>query len=516
MPGDEWYKLGNAANFINVSTIEFREYQFNIIKKIFEGRNTIVILPTGLGKTLIGAFAIANALANGKRALFLAPTKPLSEQHFSTLSSTLKIDPNDILLLTGSLNRKARAQAEARAKVIVATPQTVANDLKSAAFSMQDFGVAIFDECHRAVGRYAYTYVSGECTAHGVQIVGLTASPGGNKEKISKLLNALSIEDIEVRTSADKDVVGYVLPKYVHIVSVEKSALIGRIAALLEPLIQASLTSLNKMGLLYVKRFQNIPKGRLIALGDEIMKIKAQNFRFGAFASYIKLLNLLHAYDLLQTEGLYPFVDYLNRLGTREKKSKALISLLSERNIAIAKSMAESAMRSGIEHPKTEALLNQLAAYRGKSTIVFAQYRSTIKMLVDLLLKKGFAARAFVGKREGVTQEAQKQTIADFREKKFDVLVASSIGEEGLDIPAVDLVIFYEPIPNEIRNIQRRGRAGRVRAGDIVVLTTNDTKDMTYLFVSMQRERKMLYIINKLKEEMEERRIARASGQMRL
>ncbi|MEM3281915.1 MAG: helicase-related protein, partial [Candidatus Micrarchaeaceae archaeon] len=126
------------------------------------------------------------------------------------------------------------------------------------------------------------------------------------------------------------------------------------------------------------------------------------------------------------------------------------------------------------------------------------------------------AARAFVGKREGVTQEAQKQTIADFREKKFDVLVASSIGEEGLDIPAVDLVIFYEPIPNEIRNIQRRGRAGRVRAGDIVVLTTNDTKDMTYLFVSMQRERKMLYIINKLKEEMEERRIARASGQMRL
>ncbi|MEM4066000.1 MAG: helicase-related protein, partial [Candidatus Micrarchaeaceae archaeon] len=115
-----------------------------------------------------------------------------------------------------------------------------------------------------------------------------------------------------------------------------------------------------------------------------------------------------------------------------------------------------------------------------------------------------------------VTQEAQKQTIADFREKKFDVLVASSIGEEGLDIPAVDLVIFYEPIPNEIRNIQRRGRAGRVRAGDIVVLTTNDTKDMTYLFVSMQRERKMLYIINKLKEEMEERRIARASGQMRL
>ncbi|MEM3255109.1 MAG: helicase-related protein [Candidatus Micrarchaeaceae archaeon] len=516
MPNEEWYKLGSAANFINVDAIDFREYQFNIIRKIYEGRNTIVILPTGLGKTLIGIFAIAKALAEGKRALFLAPTKPLSEQHFSTLTSTLKLEPNEILLLTGSISRKERSDRELTAKVIVATPQTVANDLKRAAFSMHDFGVAVFDECHRAVGRYAYTYVANECTINGVQIVGLTASPGGNKEKISKLLDALSIEEIEVRTSTDKDVINYVMPKYVHVVSVEKSELINRIAALLEPMIQESLASLNKMGLLYVKRFQNIPKGRLIALGDEIMKIKAQNFRFGAFTSYIKLLNLLHAYDLIQTEGFYPFVDYLNRLGAREKKSRALLSLLNEKNLVIAKAMAENAIRSGIEHPKTAALLKQLASYRGKSAIVFAQYRSTIKMLVDILTKNGFAARAFVGKKEGVTQEAQKQTISDFREKKFDVLVASSIGEEGLDIPSVDLVVFYEPIPNEIRNIQRRGRAGRVRAGDIVVLTTSETKDMVYLFVSMQRERKMLYIINRLKAEMEERRISRESGQKRL
>ncbi|MEM3296900.1 MAG: DEAD/DEAH box helicase, partial [Candidatus Micrarchaeaceae archaeon] len=97
MPNEEWYKLGSAANFINVDAIDFREYQFNIIRKIYEGRNTIVILPTGLGKTLIGIFAIAKALAEGKRALFLAPTKPLSEQHFSTLTSTLKLEPNEIL-----------------------------------------------------------------------------------------------------------------------------------------------------------------------------------------------------------------------------------------------------------------------------------------------------------------------------------------------------------------------------------------------------------------------------------
>ena len=46
-------------------------------------------------------------------------------------------------------------------------------------------------------------------------------------------------------------------------------------------------------------------------------------------------------------------------------------------------------------------------------------------------------------------------------------LVATSIAEEGLDIPEVDLVVFYEPIPSEIRYIQRRGRTGRKTAGNV-------------------------------------------------
>jgi len=78
----------------------------------------------------------------------------------------------------------------------------------------------------------------------------------------------------------------------------------------------------------------------------------------------------------------------------------------------------------------------------------------------------------------------QKQIIEDFRSGKFNILVASSIGEEGLDIPSVDVVVFYEPIPNEIRNIQRRGRTGRFRTGEIYILVTKATKDEVYFFVS--------------------------------
>ncbi|MDE1850828.1 MAG: hypothetical protein KGH54_03480, partial [Candidatus Micrarchaeota archaeon] len=153
-------------------------------------------------------------------------------------------------------------------------------------------------------------------------------------------------------------------------------------------------------------------------------------------------------------------------------------------------------------HPKAFTLLGILKENNAKSAIVFVQYRSTIKMIAGLLNANGISARAFVGKKGGITQEQQKMTISDFRNGKFRVLVSSSIGEEGLDIPTVDLVVFYEPIASEIRNIQRRGRTGRLYSGDVYLLVTRGTKDQIYLLVSRQRERKMLEAVSKLKGEL--------------
>jgi Fanconi anemia group M protein len=495
---NRWYEL-EGSNLIRLDGLTFREYQFNIIKSIYSGKNTLVILPTGLGKTLIAVFAIARAIENGKKAIFLAPTKPLCEQHYKTLRDLLKIDPDKILLLTGALGKSKRAGLEQEALVIVATPQTVANDMKHGILNLSGFGIIVFDECHRAVGKYAYTYIADEAELKGVQIVGLTASPGGKAERIKELIDTLKIENIEIRISPDKDVIEYVMPKYIHIVYVEKSERIKHITSYLRPIIEESLESLNKMGLIGFKKFQNIPKGKLIELGNEISKISARNYRFGAMFSYIKLLNLIHIYDLVETEGLYAFSSYIDGLAHREKKSRAIESLLNNKSIILAKQISDEGIMLGEEHPKVEMLAKILDMYKGKSTIIFAQYRSTIKMLVEQLSKRGFDARPFVGKKEGITQSQQKQIIEDFGGGKFSILVASSIGEEGLDIPSVDLVVFYEPVPNEIRNIQRRGRTGRFRAGEIYILVTKDTKDEVYFFVSRQRERKMLSIINSIK-----------------
>ena len=500
---ETWKALGDSQRFMNLEGLEPREYQLRIFESIRRNGNTLVVLPTGLGKTLIGAAVVADALSKGKNALFLAPTKPLAEQHYRSLARLLKIGPEEMLLLVGSTSRKDRESLENKARVIVATPQTVANDLRGTKISLDVFGSAVFDECHRTVGKYAYTYIANECAVRDILIVGLTASPGSRKERIKELVEALSIRHIEARSSQDYDVARYVMEKRMHTVMVERSERINEIAGILAPEIKRNLESLNKMGLLHFKSFENIPKGRLLEAGEQIGRLDASSYRFAAMFSYVKLLNLMHAYDLLLTEGMRPFLGYIESLEKREKKSRSLESLLGSKFISESRRIAEDAIGRGEEHAKVYAILDIASRYRDSSMIIFAQYRSTVKMLTEFLNNNGIDAVGFVGKKEGITQEMQKRTIDDFRNGKFRILVASSIGEEGLDIPGVDAVVFYEPIPSEIRNIQRRGRTGRARSGEVFVLVTRGTKDEIYFRVAGMKERKMMQLVGVINRQLQ-------------
>ncbi|MDE1871602.1 MAG: DEAD/DEAH box helicase [Candidatus Micrarchaeota archaeon] len=499
-----WGELAPYDRLVNTALIEPRSYQINIIKSIYSGRNTLVVLPTGLGKTLIAIFAIAQSLHNGKRALILAPTKPLGEQHYKSLSDMLNIDKEGILLLTGGISRSKRQELEASAKVIVATPQTVSNDLKRGRISLEDFGAVIFDECHRAVGRYAYTYIAEESKLRGLQLIGLTASPGSDRKKINALISELGIENIEIRISSDPDVEPYVMRKDTTVITTDKGRVVEGILALLKPVIDTHLSNLYSHGLSPFRDFQNMPKGRLLQIGDAIRKIEARNYRFMGIFNYVYVLDLAHAYDLVSTEGLYPFVSYMESLEGREKKSRTVKSILSNKSVIAAKKLAVEAIERGEEHPKMSMVVRLLKGdLGGSSAIVFAQFRSTTRRLTALLKENGIEATEFIGKGGGVTQEEQQRIIRDFRSGKFKVLVATSIGEEGLDIPNVDAVVFYEPIPNEIRSIQRKGRAGRVKFGRIFILVTKGTKDETYLFISRVKERRMRDNVLKIKDRMD-------------
>ena len=171
-------------DMIQKNKIEKRLYQIKIYEEV-KDKNSIVVLPTGLGKTIIAILVLAYKLSLGKKVLFLAPTKPLCEQHASLISNATNLLNQDIAVVTGeTYTPSRRKEIYEKTRVIVATPQTIDSDLDKRLF-LDDYGLIIFDEVHRAVGDYSYLKIAEKYfSINGSQVLGLTASPGSDFKKI--------------------------------------------------------------------------------------------------------------------------------------------------------------------------------------------------------------------------------------------------------------------------------------------------------------------------------------------
>lgn len=463
--------------------IPLREYQKTIIKSIINNSNTLVVLPTGLGKTLI-AFGVFDFFFDKKQGkfLFLAPTKPLSLQHLNSFIKTTD-KGNEAVLITGELPKTKRKELYAK-KIIFATPQTIKNDLSSF-LKPEEVSIIVFDEAHRAVGEYAYTKIAKKCK--NALLIGLTASPGGEKERINEVIMNLSIKNVEIREERDADVKEYVMDKKIIWLQTELSQTQMKIKKLIEKMMDDYLALFKK---------HNIPvplkkKGELLLLRQELIKIN-HPIKFKLFLNYTCIIHLNHMAELLETQGITALLNYISKLKEKAEKSKSARILL--RRPETAKIIQEASVAKE-DHPKTTLLLELLEKLKNKKILLFAQYRDQINYLLSILKSKGYAAEKFVGKREGFTKKQQEQIIEDFRNDKFNILVCSSIGEEGIDIPSADVVIFYEPIPSEIRAIQRRGRVGRLKEGQIYILLTKKTRDEAFYWSAVRKEKKMLSLL---------------------
>jgi len=481
------------AGLLRWDRIEPREYQLAIAERVAERGSSLVVLPTGLGKTVIALLVMEKAMGRNGRALILAPTRPLAEQHARTVLELTTLGEGEVTLLTGEKEASKRSWEEGR--VIAATPQTAHNDLKAGRMRIEDFSVVVFDEAHRAVGDYAYTALAEECRKRGVLALGLTASPGGKEEKIREVAGALGAKHFEIRSEADEDVAPYVKPLEVKVVPVELPGEFRAVRDQLNAIAAEGAERLRKLGY-YHARKKCPSKKELLELRERILKDRSGR-RFQGLSAVALLFNLVLALELLETQSAFAFREFFRKMGEREEKSKAVERLLEDGRIRRALAQAE---RLG-EHPKMEKLKEIVAGMgrEGKTIIVFTQYRDQVRRIVEALAGvAGVKAMPFIGKREGFSEREQRETIEGFRAGAFNVLVASSIGEEGLDIPSVDAVIFYEPIPSEIRSIQRRGRAGRAKAGEVIVLMTRGTRDEAFYWSARSKERKMKRIMRRL------------------
>ena len=476
-----------------------RAYQSAIAASALSRGNTLCVLPTGMGKTLVAFLVMEKKLSEG-RAYFLAPTKPLVRQHYKAFLSMANFPEGEAALITGEIAPAKRAELWKR-RACFSTPQSLQNDLKAGRVSPV-CSLCVIDEAHRAVGSYAYTFVAEECASRGALLLGLTASPGGNRKRIEEIVAALGIRNIEIRTAQDGDVAPYIKPLDISYVRVPLGKAFSEVRSLLQKMLDDNSLYLANFGFVAPTK----SKKGLVELHQKIMR-SSERIRYQSLSFYSTVFNLVHMLELLETQGMETFLSYIEKMKSKPD-TKARHRIFSDRRFIEALRLCTTAG----EHPKMAELVKAVKARQGQKLLVFAQYRDQVQAIVSTLRREGISAERFVGKKEGVTSEEQRKTIERFSNGEFSAMVATSIGEEGLDIPSVDTVIFFEPIPSEIRSIQRRGRAGRLKAGSVVVLITTGTRDEAYFYSSKKKEESMRRIVGRMQRDFSSMPLGKRAG----
>ena len=511
---------------IKNNSIESRLYQ-NIIFNSSKNKNSLIVLPTSLGKTVISALICAEILYNYKqsRILIMAPTRPLVLQHLLSFSSFLKVLDDQKILVTGKISPSTRKMIwdNKTIKLIFATPEVIRNDLNESRLDLKDFGLIVFDEAHRAIKDYAYTLISKKYMQQSPNphIVAMTASPGSDKNRIQQICNNLYIEHIEYRNEEDADVKPYVNPIELEWEFLELSEKYRQIILLFKSMLQEKLRWLIFRGLIKKNNIDYVFKRDLLELAEVLQRNLKFSLNEEKGPLYLALLNqsaalsLMYCIELIESQGPFSLKTFIKRMESSEGKAHSLI-LKDSRMKDIFK-----LLENVTEHPKLIYILDlckkeKLDTSANKNTnvllnnsqssqiLIFSHYRDTATHIVEELNKTGIKSFRFVGQSTrnndiGMNQNEQSVILDSFRKKEFNVLVATSIAEEGLDIPEVKLVIFYEPVASEIRHIQRKGRTGRKSSGNVIILAAKDTVDMRILFASKRRIEKMKTIFKSMK-----------------
>ncbi len=478
---------------IKENVIEYREYQNNILNTALE-KNTLCVLPTGLGKTPIAVMLTAHRLYTfpESKALILAPTRPLAAQHYRTFIKFLNLPEEKFQIITGTTKPEKREMLYKEKTVFFATPQTIKNDIQDGRLSLKNFSLLVIDETHHAIGGYAYPYIVERYLqeAENQRILGLTASPGGDVEKIAEICKNAGVESIEIRTEHDEDVIPYVMEKKIEWIYVELPESFRKVRNMIQCALDEKIAVLRRLGITLRK---NPSRKDLLTLQSRLRRESEKRANI-ALICVAEALKLEHAITLLETQGVNILESYWKKL--RSSHSKIDKRLVSNRMVSNAMWLTQSMVETGAKHPKISKLCsviyNELKEKPDSKIIIFANYRNTVKEIVKALSGVSNARPVeFVGQKEGMTQKEQIKRIKEFSEGKYNILVATSVAEEGMDIEKADTAIFYEPVPSGIRFIQRRGRVGRHSLGKIIVLITKKTRDEVYYWSAVAKEREM-------------------------
>ena len=508
-------------NNVNSSHIEYRKYQ-NVIAKKCVNKNSLVVLPTGLGKTIIAVLVAAKTLGlypATSKVIVLAPTRPLINQHYDTFLKTLSVPKEMFCILTGKVAPDKRAELFHNNHILFYTPQTLRNDLVNNKYGLKSTSLIIFDEAHHASGDYAYTIIAEKYRDQNPDgtILALTASPGSSKEKIRQLCKELYIpmENIHIRTRKDTDVKKYLKPMDIYKIGVNLTDLMETIYNAITVILEERLRYLAQLNFLDTKSeplHKSIIRKDLLRLNSELVKIVQSNGDktgvYSALSVNAQALILYHMLELVEQQGLDVLLSYLKKVNRDAKKkssSKAVKILAADRrvrNIFLELKKNKEFSPKKLEHPKYPVLVSVIAEeLKNNPTsriLVFIKLRESVKTIVKKLSHEQYIMPIrFVGQTtkalddKGLSQKRQIEILEEFKQGIHNVLVSTNVGEEGLDIAECDLVVFYDVVASEIRLIQRKGRTARHREGKVVILYCKGTHDEIYLAIALRKLKKM-------------------------
>lgn len=503
-----------AQDIPELNGVSPRPYQIEAYRKALDS-NLLLVLPTGLGKTVVAALVSLYYLKQNKAVIMLSPTRPLVDQHLTTMKNLFQNYPYKINAITGHNPVIERMSMWAESSMVISTPQTVEKDIKRGIVFLNKFYLLIVDEAHRATGNYSYVTVAKELSElPGRRILAMTASPGSKNEKIEEIRENLSIKNVIIKTDSDPDIAKYVKgsdiePIFISPAPDQKMAI--------DYLSSARDDMLSKLQVKFPfvrKRSSRADMSKYIRdLSARASAGEKNLFSDIPYFTAIVRMDVLSEY--LETQGIEIGYDYLKEMRESEDRSmQRTYNILSKNSDFIrASQIIESAISSYV-NPKFKTVMNlceEMIRERPDSRcIVFTHYRKTSEFLMKFLSGNSklikplrFVGQSGKGIDKGMSQKDQREGIDRFKEGQYNVMLATSVAEEGLDIPSTDLVIFYEPVASEIRSIQRRGRTGRFRHGSVFILIFSNTRDQAYYFSSQNKERNM---IANMKSEMERKK----------
>lgn len=540
-------------DFLKQNVFQARLYILDTVSKCLLN-NSLVYIYTSLGKTYIAILQSISIFKNNpqKKILFLAPTKPLCLQHCDKINEICNGVKAGVL--TGATSKKKRLSLWNENNIIVATPQTIISELKKLkadynVASPDDISLIVFDEVHNLTGKYAYTeiveFYHSVKFKNQIRILGFTASPDSDTDKLEELRKAFDISytDVIAKSLYSDDVLPYVYEKKLLPVFLQKrsSVLTDNLTMQLSKavmLILQKMKSISQSEGIKDYEFYEILKEENIAYKDKdkcwitSLKISELNKLNSGLQEYAKkypgdqrayalmknwgVLGLFNASMIALKKGVIEFNDFLQEkfheyelLEAKQKSTKkSLLEFIQNPEIQRSKTMLLSHRlwskdfeddinwQEVYQDSKLEEIGYIVNRNATSKIIIFASYRNTVKKIIHYIRDRfpnihveGFFGQAKKIKSPGMSQKEQQSILSKFRSNEIDILVSTSVGEQGLNFPSVDVVILFEPVSDARRLIQMSGRTGRSRDGKVYVLVYENTGEQMKYYISVNRKK---------------------------